>query len=117
MGDCFCLCLLGAARHYQCAPVLLAIFGSQAQKYAGHINNSFFKFGQEDRALAPASSTVLGRLGCGQAGADRHPWAAGHIEHPAALTPKCRGISPKLSTIHPFKDKGKKRIPEIWWHP
>lgn len=89
-------------QHYHCAPVLLAIFGSQAQKYAGDVNNSFFEFGQEDRALVAASSAVLGGLGCRQAGAERHPRAAGHTEHPAALAPKC---PPKLSTLHPFKEK------------
>lgn len=120
-GGCLFACplpgLLLQPLHYQCAPLLLAIFGSQAQKYAGEINNSFFEFGQEDRVLAPASSMVLGGLGHGQAGADRHPRAVGHTEHPAALNPKCRGVSPKLSTIHPFKDKGKERRPEVWWQP
>lgn len=92
---------------YQRAPVLLAIFGSQAQKYAGDINNSFFEFGQEDRALAPASGAVLGGLGRGQAGADGHPWAAGCREHPAALASKCRGDSPNAVNYPPFQGRRK----------
>lgn len=81
-GGCLFACpLLGPLLQplrYQCAPVLLAIFGSQAQKYVGDINNSFFEFAQEDRALAPASGRVLGGLGRRQAGADGHPRAVQH---------------------------------------
>lgn len=48
----------GCSPQHQSAPVPLAIFGSQAQKYAGDINNSFFAVGAEHGALAPAG---LGR--------------------------------------------------------
>lgn len=77
-----CLSPVGAAPpHYQCAPVPLAIFGSQAQKYAGDINNSFFEFGPEDRALAAGCGAVLaGTDTTGSPG-----W--GHTQHPLPSPP------------------------------
>lgn len=52
--------------------MLLAIFGSQAQKYAADINNSFFAAGQEDGAQA--GSVGLARQGTlGTAGHSRAP--------------------------------------------
>lgn len=47
---------------YQHALVLLAIFGSWSQKYAGDINNSFLEIGQKDTALTLARGTYCNSI-------------------------------------------------------
>lgn len=115
-GGCLFAChppgLLLQPPRYHCAPVLLAIFGSQAQKYAGDINNSFFEFGQEDRALAPASGAALGGLGL-----TGIPGLRGTPSTPLPSPPNAGGGSPKLSTVYPFTDNRKEKTPEIWRQP